>query len=345
MKIEKLVILCAAAALSTTMMAGCSGGQKENAAAPAETTAAETTTEAAAMEETTKEEAMAAEDEENYDTGDASKDDVRNQDDIGDNELLVVSFGTSYNDSRRLTIGAIETAMETAFPDYAVRRGFTSQIIIDHVKSRDKIAIDNVGEALDRAVKNNVKNLVIQPTHLMNGLEYHDLVNEVAESSDAFEKVVIGEPLLTSDDDFQAVIKAITEATAEYDDGETAICFMGHGTEAESNQVYAKMQDMLTEAGYKNYYVGTVEATPSVDDVLAAVQKGDYKKVVLEPLMIVAGDHANNDMAGDEEGSWKTTFEGAGYEVTTVVRGLGEMEGIQQLFVDHAQAAIDSLSK
>ena len=345
MKMKELAVLFAAAALSTTMMAGCSGGQKENAAAPAETTAAETTTEAAAMEETTKEEAMAAEDEENYDTGDASKDDVRNQDDIGDNELLVVSFGTSYNDSRRLTIGAIETAIETAFPDYAVRRGFTSQIIIDHVKSRDKIAIDNVGEALDRAVKNNVKNLVIQPTHLMNGLEYHDLVNEVAESSDAFEKVVIGEPLLTSDDDFQAVIKAITEATAEYDDGETAICFMGHGTEAESNQVYAKMQDMLTEAGYKNYYVGTVEATPSVDDVLAAVQKGDYKKVVLEPLMIVAGDHANNDMAGDEEGSWKTTFEGAGYEVTTVVRGLGEMEGIQQLFVDHAQAAIDSLSK
>lgn len=195
--------------------------------------------------------------------------------------------------------------------DYSVRRGFTSQIIIDHVKSRDQVSIDNVGEALDRAVDNKVKNLVIQPTHLMNGLEYTDLVNEVAEYSDAFEKVAVGEPLLTTDDDFKAVIKAITEATAEYDDGETAICFMGHGTEAESNQVYSKMQDMLTDAGYKNYYVGTVEASPTVEDVLAAVQAGGYKKVVLEPLMIVAGDHANNDMAGDEEGSWKKTFEDA----------------------------------
>lgn len=258
---------------------------------------------------------------------------------------MVVSFGTSYNDNRRLTIGAIEEAIEKAFPDYSVRRGFTSQIIIDHVKTRDNIAIDNVGEALARAEKNGVKNLVIQPTHLMNGLEYTDLVNEVAEYSDAFDQVAVGQPLLTSEDDFKAVIKVITEATAQYDDGETAICFMGHGTEAESNQVYAKMQEMLTAAGYKNYYVGTVEAAPGLDDVLAMVQAGDYKSVVLEPLMIVAGDHANNDMAGDEEDSWKTTFENAGYEVTCLVRGLGEMEGIQQIFVEHARAAVDSLAK
>lgn len=351
MKLKKLAVLLTAAALSATMMAGCSTGQKESAAAPAdtaaETAATEKATEAAAAEETTEEETVAEEaiDEENYDTGDASLDNARNQDEIGDRELMVVSFGTSYNDSRRLTVGAIENAIEKAFPDYSVRRGFTSQIIIDHVKSRDKVSIDNVGEALDRAVDNGVKTLVIQPTHLMNGLEYTDLVNEVAEYSDAFEKIAVGEPLLTTDDDFKAVIKAITEATAEYDDGETAICFMGHGTEAESNQVYSKMQDMLAEAGYKNYYVGTVEAAPSVDDVLALVQKGSYKKVVLEPLMIVAGDHANNDMAGDEDGSWKSAFENAGYEVTCLVRGLGEMEGIQQLFVEHAQAAADSLSK
>ena len=224
-----------------------------------------------------------------------------------------------------------------------MRRGFTSQIIIDHVKSRDNVKIDNVGEALKRAVDNEVKTLVIQPTHLMNGLEYTDLVDEIAQYSDAFDKVAIGEPLLTSDDDFKAVIKAITEATAEYDDGETAICFMGHGTEADSNEVYAKMQDMLASEGYKNYYVGTVEATPSLEDVIAKVGEGEYKKVVLEPLMIVAGDHANNDMAGDEDGSWKTEFEKAGYDVTCLVRGLGELEPIQQLFVEHAQAAIDSL--
>lgn len=182
-----------------------------------------------------------AEDEENYETGDASLDNPRNQDEIGEKELMVVSFGTSYNDSRRLTIGAIEGAMEKAFSDWSVRRGFTSQIIIDHIKSRDGVAIDNVGEALKRAADNGVKTLVIQPTHLMDGLEYNDLVEEAAAYSDAFEKMAIGKPLLTSDADFDTVAKAITQATAEYDDGETAICFMGHGTEAESNQVYTKM--------------------------------------------------------------------------------------------------------
>ena len=351
MKMKKLAVFFAAAALTTVTAAGCSGGQKETAAEAAKesetVTTAEQTAEAEteAPETTAEAEAAAEADEENYDTGDASKDNARNQDEIGENELLVVSFGTSYNDSRRLTIGAIEDAIEKAFPDFAVRRGFTSQIIIDHVKSRDNVAIDNVGEALERAEKNGVRNLVIQPTHLMNGLEYTDLVNEAAEYSDAFDKVAIGKPLLTTDDDFRAVMKAITEATAQYDDGETAICFMGHGTEAESNQVYAKMQDMLTEAGYKNYYVGTVEAAPSLDDVLAAVKEGSYQKVVLEPLMIVAGDHANNDMAGDEDGSWKTAFEDAGYEVTCLVNGLGELEAIQQLFAEHAQAAVDSLTK
>jgi sirohydrochlorin cobaltochelatase len=342
MKKRTLTALFAVTALSAAMMAGCAGKAEKTEA----TTAEETTTEAA--EETTEAETEATEageeDEENYDTGDASMDNTRNQDEIGDQELLVVSFGTSYNDNRRMTIGAIENAMEEAFPDYSVRRGFTSQIIIDHVKSRDGAVIDNVGEALKRAVDNEVKTLVVQPTHLMNGLEYTDLVDEVAQYSDAFDKVVVGEPLLTSDDDFKAVIKAITDATAEYDDGETAICFMGHGTEADSNAVYAKMQDMLASEGYENYYVGTVEAEPSLEDVIAKVKEGDYKKVVLEPLMIVAGDHANNDMAGDEDGSWKTEFEKEGYDVTCLVRGLGELEPIQKLFVEHAQAAIDSLN-
>ena len=229
MKMKKLAVFFAAAALTTVTAAGCSGGQKETAADAAKdseavTTAEQTTGAKTEVPETTAEaaEAAAEADEENYDTGDASKDNARNQDGIGENELLVVSFGTSYNDSRRLTIGAIEDAVEKAFPDFAVRRGFTSQIIIDHVKSRDNVAIDNVGEALDRAEKNGVKNLVIQPTHLMNGLEYTDLVNEAAEYSDAFDKVAIGKPLLTTEDDFRAVMKAVTEATAQYDDGETA---------------------------------------------------------------------------------------------------------------------------
>ena len=282
-------------------------------------------------------------DDENYDTGDASLDDIRNQDNIGDNELLVLSFGTSYNDSRRLTIGAIEGDLEKAFPDFSVRRGFTANIIIDHVQRRDNILIDDVDAALERAVNNGVKNLVVQPTHLMHGLEYDELVEEVGNYSDAFDQVVFGEPLLSSDDDFARVEKAITEWTASYDDGETAICFMGHGTEADSNEVYQKMQDLLTKDGYTNYFVGTVEAEPSLDDVLAKVQAGDYKRVVLEPLMVVAGDHANNDMAGDEDGSWKKTFEDAGYEVECLLRGLGENEDIRAIYVDHAKAAIDSL--
>ena len=272
-------------------------------------------------------------------------DNTRNQDGIGENELMVVSFGTSYNDSRRLTIGAIEEAIEKAFPDYSVRRSFTSQIIIDRLKTRDNLVIDNVSEALKRAVDNGVKNLVIQPTHLMNGLEYMEIVNVTAEYSDSFERIAVGEPLLTSEEDFEIVMRAITEAVAGYDDGETAICFMGHGTEAESNHVYAKMQTVLNDAGYTNFYIGTVEADPGLCEVLDAVKAGNYKKAVLQPLMIVAGDHANNDMAGEEEDSWKTAFEKAGYEVTCIVRGLGEMEAIRQIFVAHAQAAVERLTK
>ena len=345
---KKTAIFMLSLALVAGMLSGCSGDSsdssaKDSSSAADSSSVAETSAEDSTEDssETSEEETM--DDDENYDTGDASLDDIRNQDNIGDNELLVLSFGTSYNDSRRLTIGAIEGDLEKAFPDFSVRRGFTANIIIDHVQRRDNILIDDVDAALERAVNNGVKNLVVQPTHLMHGLEYDELVKEVGIYSDAFDQVVFGEPLLNSDDDFARVEKAITEWTASYDDGETAICFMGHGTEADSNEVYQKMQDLLTKDGYTNYFVGTVEAQPSLDDVLAKVQAGDYKRVVLEPLMVVAGDHANNDMAGDEDGSWKKTFEDAGYEVECLLRGLGENEDIRAIYVDHAKAAIDSL--
>ena len=333
---KKFSLLLAMLMLASLMLTAC--GQSASSSAASESQPAESTSESASAE-------PEEEDEENYKTGDAALDNPRNQDEIGEKELLVVSFGTSFNDSRRLTIGAIESALEKAFPEYAVRRGFTSQIIIDHVAKRDGEIIDNMQEALDRAVDNGVKTLVVQPTHLMNGLEYEEMSKAIAQYSDAFEQISIGQPLLTSDEDFQAVAKAITEATADYDDGETAIVFMGHGTEAESNGVYAKMQQVLTDGGYAHYYVGTVEATPSLDDVLEAVKQGSYKRVVLRPLMVVDGDHANNDMAGDEDDSWKTTFEKEGYEVVCEVEGLGALEAVQQLYVEHAQAAVDALAK
>lgn len=282
------------------------------------------------------------EDEENYETGDASLDDPRNQDDIGENELLVISFGTSYNDSRRLNIGAIENDIEKAFPEFSIRRGFTSNIIIDHVNSRDGILIDDVEAALQRSVDNGVKNLVVQPTHLMNGLEYADLIEAIAQYSDAFEKVAIGEPLLTSDEDFAKVKAALIAQTEKYNDGETAICFMGHGTPADSNSVYSKLQTMFDEDSYENYCIGTVEAKPDIDDVIERVKAGEYRRVVIQPLMVVAGDHANNDMAGDED-SWKTALEAEGYEVECVIQGLGEDEAIRQIYVEHAQAAVDSI--
>ena len=283
------------------------------------------------------------EDEENYETGDASLDDPLNADGIGEKELLVVSFGTSFNDSRCLTIGGIERALQKAFPDWSVRRAFTSQIIIDHVKSRDGEVIDNVSEALDRAVENGVKTLVVQPTHLMHGYEYTDLVNELAEYADAFESITVGEPLVNSAEDFALTAAVLADSTASYNDGKTAIVYMGHGTEAESNEIYAQMQQLMKDAGYENYFIGTVEAEPSLEDVLALVQAGSYERVVLRPMMIVAGDHANTDMAGAEEDSWKSVFEAAGYEVECVLQGLGQSSVVQQMFVRHTAEAMAKL--
>ena len=253
--------------------------------------------------------------------------------------VLVVSFGTSYNDSRDATIGAIEKAIQDANPDKEVRRAFTSQIIIDKLKDRDGLEIDNVEEAFARLVKDGVKELIVQPTHVMSGFEYDDLMAVVDANRSKFQSVKVGSPLLTTDADYAAVIEAITAATAEYDDGKTLITFMGHGTEHASNATYAKLQGMLTDAGKTNYCIGTVEAEPSIEDVVAAAKAGGYTRVVLEPLMVVAGDHANNDMAGDEEDSWKTILQNEGFEVVPVLRGLGQIEAVRAVYVDHVKNA------
>ena len=254
--------------------------------------------------------------------------------------LLAVSFGTSYNDNRDVTIGAIENALQAAYPEYEVRRAFTSQIIIDILKERDGLEIDNVTEAMERLVADGVKDVVIQPTHVMNGFEYDDVVAEVASYEDKFDSFKLGSPLLITDADFDGVVAAITAGTADYNVDGTAIVFMGHGTEHESNATYAKLQQKLADAGHANYFVGTVEAEPTVEEVLEAVKASGASKVVLLPLMIVAGDHANNDMAGDEEDSWKSVFSAADFEVECVLEGLGQNAAIQQMIVEHAAAAM-----
>ncbi len=261
-----------------------------------------------------------------------------------DKEILVVSFGTSYNNSRSLTIGGIENCIREHFPDYRVERAFTAETIIRILKKRDNIKINTVKEALDNALAAGVSTLVVQPTHLMMGFEYADLKAEVDAYKDKFDKLVLAAPLLTDSSDYEKVVAAIRTRTASYDDGETAICFMGHGTEAESNSDYQTMQRTFAAKGLRNYYVGTVEASPTVDDLVEALdENGNYTNVVLLPLMVVAGDHATNDMAGDEEDSWKSVFERAGYGVSCVLEGLGQNYDIQKIYVEHTQAAINSL--
>ena len=259
--------------------------------------------------------------------------------------ILVVSFGTSYNETRAVTIEAIEGAITEAFPEFDVRRAFTSQIIIDKLKTRDGLEIDNVTEAVEKLVSEGYGTLVVQPTHIMNGFEYDEMVAAIEPYKANFAQLVYGKPMLSDDADYDKVVKMLAEETAEYNAGDTAVVFMGHGTEHPANDTYAKLQQKLIDAGYKNYIIGTVEATPTLGDALTEAKRLGVTKAVLLPFMIVAGDHATNDMAGDEAGSWKTAFKGDGYEVECVLRGVGEYKGAQELFVEHAQAAVDSLSK
>ena len=291
------------------------------------------------------------------DTGDATKDDPRNQDKIGTKEILVVSFGTSFNDSRVATIKAVEDAIAKAYPDYSVRRAFTAQIIINHIQSRDGEVIDNMEQALDRAVANKVKELIVQPTHLMHGAEYDEMCEALEAYKDKFDKIIISEPLLNTNDDKTIVAKAVVDAAVKdsaYDSLDaadaagTAFVFMGHGTEHKANVTYEEMQAVFDGLGYENVFVGTVEGLPEsteVETVLAAVQDAGYTKVILRPLMVVAGDHANNDMADTEdEESWASIFGAAlgADNVTCQIKGLGEIAAVQQVYVAHiAQAEKD----
>ena len=298
------------------------------------------------------------------DTGDAALDDSRNQDGIGENELLVVSFGTSYNDSRVNDIKSIEDALQEAYPDWSVRRAFTAQIIINHIQARDGEKIDNMTQALERAVANGVKNLVVQPTHLMHGAEYDEMCAAIDDYRDNFDSVSIAEPLLGEvgsdasviNADKEAVARAVTAAAAEasgFDSLEAAkeagaaFVFLGHGTAHVARVSYSQMSTQMQQLGYENVFIGTVEGEPeetACESVIEKVRAAGYTTVILRPLMVVAGDHANNDMAGSDDDSWKPMFEDAGFTVDCQIAGLGGIADIQALYIAHTQAAIDSLN-
>ena len=257
--------------------------------------------------------------------------------------ILVVSFGTSYNDNRELSIGAVEADIQAAYPDWEVRRAFTAQTIIDILAERDGIQTDNVTQAMERLVADGVKRVVLQPTHLMHGYEYDDVMAEIAPYVDQFDYFAVGEPLLSSLEDYDAVIDAVLSENEYVGSEDVALVFMGHGTEHFANASYSQLQAMMRAEGYENAFVGTVESFPTVDDMLSQVAEFGASKVILQPLMVVAGDHANNDMAGDEEDSWKTAFTEAGYEVECVIEGLGQNPAIRAIYVEHVGAAIESI--
>lgn len=256
--------------------------------------------------------------------------------------ILAVSFGTSYNDNRELSIGAIEADIQAAYPEWEVRRAFTAQTVIDILEERDGIDIDNVTEAMEKLVAEGVKNVVVQPTHVMNGAEYDDVMTEIAPYADQFEGFAVGTALLTDYEDYEAVIDALLADNEYAGSEEVALVYMGHGTHHFANAAYSQMEMMMHAEGYENAFVGTVEGFPALENVMAEVAASGATKVVLAPFMVVAGDHASNDMAGDEEDSWKTAFAEAGYEVECVLEGMGQNEAIRAIYVDHVKDAMES---
>ena len=265
----------------------------------------------------------------------------RDKKQICENEVLVVSFGTASAESRRLNIDSVEKAIENSLNgDWAVHRCFSSQVIINIISKREGIMIDNVSEAVEKAAQSGVRNLAVQPTHLMKGLEYEKLKEILSAHKNSFDHISLGDPLLSSEEDFRRVADALIEASAGYDDEETALVFMGHGTEAAANDVYIRMQEMLFRSKKHNYLIGTVEAEPSLDDVLNAVSQGSYRRVILRPLMLVAGNHAMNDMSShDDPDSWYSRFTAAGYETECIIEGLGQLPAIRDIYADHAEKA------
>lgn len=255
--------------------------------------------------------------------------------------ILVVSFGTSYDTTRKVTIDAIEKEIADAYPDYQIYRAWTSKMILAKLKRRDNIHYDNVKEAFERMITDGVTDVIVQPTHVINGIENDIMTEEALSYSSHFSTIRFGTPLLTSMDDNNYIIDAIHHEFSDLSQDEVLV-LMGHGTTHYANAIYAALDYMFKEKGYPNIFLGTVEAYPSMDTLLHMVKEYQPKQVLLAPFMIVAGDHATNDMAGDDPNSWRSQFEAAGFPVKCVLKGLGEYPDIRKLFLRHVEEAIHS---
>lgn len=254
--------------------------------------------------------------------------------------LLVVSFGTSFIENRKVSIDATDEALHEAFADYDLYTAFTSEIIIDIYKNRDGVHYDTVSEAIERIYKAGYGHVLVVPTLVINGDEYDEMMEALEPFEERIESLVVSKPLLTDITDYERVAKALNSELPELDE-KTAVVLMGHGTHHHANSAYPALDYTFKHMGNDNVYVGTVEGAPPFDEVAEDLEEGGYEKVFMMPLMIVAGDHAHNDMAGDEEDSWKLMFKAKGYDVDYALKGLGELPAIRDLFIEHAREALE----
>lgn len=251
--------------------------------------------------------------------------------------ILVVSFGTSHLDTMKKTISVIEQEISERFLEYRVYRAFTSGMIIRKLKRTENLAVDTVQEALNRMKEDGIEDVIVQPTHIINGVEYDRMMKELMENMFLFRRIRVGKPLLSSVDDYKKSIHAVMAETQLEDD--EMLVLMGHGTDHHANSAYPTLEYTFHALGYNQVLVGTVESFPELKNVMAKLEISGKKKVVLMPFMLVAGDHAKNDMAGEED-SWKSELEDAGYEVGVIMKGLGEFEGIRKIFTEHLEEEI-----
>lgn len=253
--------------------------------------------------------------------------------------ILVVSFGTSYAETRAKTIDATEAAISAAYPDFEIRRAFTSKMIIKILKDRDGIQVDTPEEALKRLQADGFTEVHVQSLHIINGSEFHDTLKVCNRYRELFPVFSFGTALLNSPGDYQAVVGAFVNHCPALQEGE-ALVLMGHGSVHSANAAYPALDYTFKQMGHPHVHVGTVEGYPELSEVLEMIAPHGYKKVYLMPLMLVCGDHAINDMASDEEDSWKTQLTEKGYVAEPILMGMGEMPEIRQLFTAHLGAVI-----